>query len=191
MRFDLETVDVDKLGGGDFPPPGSYHLEVLEFCEEDPRNGACWMDSEVLAGSVKGQEGKVHREYFATTEKAQGRLLQLAVAMKITTEEELKRLKAAGESPEIDFKQLAPGRQFCGKLVLEEYKGKTRCKLNFNIWAVDDPKAKGIPLDQGRVAEFRRMLESGQAGPFGDVPDEKSPAAGEPPSLAEEAADLF
>jgi len=80
-----------------------------------------------------------------------GRIFQFAVAIGLTTEEAIKAAKQGGQALDLDFENDAPGRQFCGKLVEEEYQGKTRNKLNFNIWALDDKKAQGIPLAQDRL----------------------------------------
>ncbi len=171
MQYDLDEFDPTRLDQADRPGPGSYHFEVLEVEPEDPKTGALWADCEVLAGTTAGQEGKVHREYISNTPASVGRIMQFAVAIGLTTVDELKRLKAAGQSPEIDW-DAAVGRQFCGRLEAEEYprgSGKVRNKLNFNIWSVDSPKAKGIPLHRHQLAEFRQMNNGDD--PFGAPAD--------------------
>jgi len=177
MRLELENVDPEKVGGGDFPEPGVYHFEILEFMESDPRNSATWFDAEVLSGTTRGQEGKIHREYVNWRTA-----VELAVALKLTTKEELSRHKAAGTDPEIDFQQLAVGRQFVGELQAEEYEGKKRNKLSFRVWAVDSPKSKGVPLSQGKLAEFEQLLAGNSAAddPFGNPAgsDQGQPASG-------------
>jgi len=43
MRCDTSSiVDPDKLGGPDFPSPGSYHFEIEEVVEEDPQSGCMY-----------------------------------------------------------------------------------------------------------------------------------------------------
>lgn len=155
MRTDLSNVDPDRLDGPDFPEPGSYHFEVIEIVEEDPRSGCMVAECKVLAGDKPDQEGKTHREYFSLSAKAMVKVIQFAVAIGLTSEEQLRAAKAAGQSPDLPFETEGPGRQFCGKLTAEEYQGKTRNKLNFNIWGLDDKRAKGIPLakDQLRKPE--------------------------------------
>ena len=151
MRCDTSSVDPDKLGGPDFPAPGSYHFEIEEVVEEDPQSGCMYAVCRILAGDPAEQEGKTHREYFSLTEKAMGRIFQFAMAIGLTTEEAIKAAKQGGQALDLDFESDGPGRQFCGKLVEEEYQGKTRNKLNFNIWSLDDKKAKGIPLAQDKL----------------------------------------
>ena len=154
MRCDTSSVDPDKLGGLDFPSPGSYHFEIEEVVEEDPQSGSMYAVCRILAGDQPGQEGKTHREYFSLTEKAMGRIFQFAVAISLTTEDAIKAAKQGGQSLDLDFENDAPGRQFCGKIVEEEHpkgSGKLKNKLNFNIWALDHKKAKGIPLAHDKL----------------------------------------
>jgi len=151
MRCDTSSVDPDKLGGPDYPAPGSYHFEIEEVVEEDPQSGCMYAVCKVLAGDPAEQEGKIHREYFSLTEKAMGRIFQFAMAIGLTTEEAIKAAKQGGQALNLDFENDGPGRQFCGKLIEEEYQGKTRNKLNFNIWSLDDKKAKGIPLAHDKL----------------------------------------
>jgi len=179
MRVPLDSVDPSKLSGPDVPVPGVYHFEVLNVEEEDPKTGCMYVDCEVLAGEPKDQAGKVHREYFSLKPTALGRVAQLAVVLGFTTEAEIKQQQAAGETPDWPFATKGIGRQFCGQLVAETYEGKTRNRLNFNIWAVDSPKAKGIPLNEGKLAECRRLIAMQDGnGAGGDDPFGKPAAAG-------------
>jgi len=185
-EYDLDGFDPNKLDGPDRPEPGEYLFEVIEVQPEDPKSGALWADCEVCSGTTPGQEGKIHREYFALSPTALGRLMQFAVALGMTSAEELKRLKDTEKQWSTDWSP-AIGRLFCGKLVPEEYQGKTRNKLNFNIWAIDSPKAKGIPLNEAKLAEFRRRLamDRGTDNPFGEpgggVATDEGPAADKQP----------
>jgi len=179
MRVPLDSVDPSKLSGPDVPVPGVYHFEVLNVEEEDPKTGCMYVDCEVLAGEPKDQAGKVHREYFSLKPTALGRVAQLAVVLGFTTEAEIKQQQAAGETPDWPFATKGIGRQFCGQLVAETYEGKTRNKLNFAIWVVDSPKAKGIPLNEAKLAECRRLIAMQDGnGAGGDDPFGKPPAAG-------------
>lgn len=170
MQVPLDNVDPEKLGGLNLPEPGEYHFEVLHVDEEDPKTSCMIVDCEVLAGKPAGQQGKVHREYFSLTPASMGKVVQFAVALGMISEQEVARAKAAGETPSLDFAVNGIGRQFCGRLTAETYEGKTRNKLNFHIWAVDSPKAKGIPIDKAKLAELKRQLASeatGRDDPFG------------------------
>ena len=181
MRVPLDSVDASKLSGFDTVAAGVYLFEVLNAEEEDPKTGKMYVDCEVCSGEPAGEEGKVHREYFALTPGALGRVAQFAVALGFTTEQEIKRQQTAGETPDWPFATKGIGRLFCGRLVMEEYpakSGKWSPKLNFNIWAVDSPKAKGIPLNQAKLAEFRRLVAMQDGNGAGDDPFGKPPAAG-------------
>lgn len=186
MEIDVTKVDTSKMDGSDFAGPGSYHFEVLEFMENDPRNGATWFDSEVIAGTVKGAEGKTHREYLNGAT-----LPQFLVATKLLSKQDIDRHQAAGTSPDIDLEGLAIGRQFCGTLEPETYEGKTRVKLSFRMWAVDSSRAKGIPLNKAKLAEFETLLADADQ-PF-DRPEQADNGNGEtqPPAGDDIAGDLF
>lgn len=163
------TVDGDNpFGRGDSPTKGKYHFCVVNCTESDPKaSDKLVVDFEVLAGTVDGMEGRVHREFFATSEKAMGRILRLACALKMTTQEEIKRKQELGEDLDLDFEADAEGRQCCGEIIDDEYQGKTRQKLAFNgIWAVDAPDAKDIPKNKGLLDDW---LHGGNSE-SGDVP---------------------
>lgn len=194
MEIDLTKVDVNKIGGSDWPEPGTYHFEVLEFMENDPRyNDGSWFDAEVLSGTVKDQEGKTHREFLNSRTA-----IEIAVALKLTTKEEIARYQAAGRNLEVDFDQ-AVGRQFVGGLQPETYEGKTRNKLSFRVWAVDSSQAKGVPLNAGKLKEFEALLAGGNVDPFADPTEASGPATGPaggnggaaPPAAGDLADDLF
>jgi len=177
MRMNMENVDPDKMEGPDFPAPGSYHFEIVEIDEEDGQSGCMVATCRILAGepadkNAGDQTGKKHKEFFPLTPKAMGRIAQFGVALGLTTEELLREAKAVGRDPEVPFAEHGPGRQFCGKLVAETYNDKTRNKLNFAIWAVDDKRAKGIPLDTAALKKPELPPASEEAdATFGDMAD--------------------
>lgn len=127
---------------------------------------------EVLAGDPPKQEGKTWLEFFARSADAAKRALLFACALKLTTAEELKRMKEARQTPRIDF-SLAVGRQFFCELQEEEYEGKKNVKAGFRLWSLDNPKAKGIPVNQGalRQAPVSPMPADLPPNPSGDVSD--------------------
>jgi len=162
MAHDFDFDDIpESFEGFDKVVAGNYHFEVSGIDESGGKNGSMWVDCEVLAGSTPNQEGKSHREYFtwpaanqdpkakAATAK---RVLQFAIAVGLTTEEELKALKAAGKRPAIDF-NLAVGRQFVGKLTEDKYEGKVNYKLGYDFWPIGHPSAAGIPLNAAKIAK--------------------------------------
>lgn len=151
MRVAMDYVDPSKMDGFDNPEPGSYHFEVLNVEEEDSKSGCMYADCEVLSGTTPDQEGKTHREYFSLKSTAMSRIVQFAVAIGLLSKEDIERHKADGTEPDLPFATEAPGRQFCGKLEADTYEGKTRNKLNFNMWPLDSKSAKGIPLNEARL----------------------------------------
>jgi len=163
VEFSTENYDPDKMDGFDFPEVGQYHAEVSHVDEDGGKNGEMVVDFEILAGTTANQEGKSQREYFSKTAAAEKRMLQFACATGLTTVEELKAKKEKGENPVIDF-NMARGRQLCIGIEAETYEDKTRNKVGFRMWHVDSDKAKGIPLNKGKLAQ------QGDAGedPFAD-----------------------
>ena len=161
-----EKYDPEKDFNG--PAAGRYHVSVVEVDEDGGERGEMIVQYEVLAGSTEGQEGCIHRDYFSKTMKAMGRIHQLAMACKMVTPEQLKELKAKGQSPTYDFRRDAVGKQICVELTDEEYQGKTRVKCGFAIYAVDDKKVAAWPKNAG-------MLQSG--GYHVEAPKEGEKAA--------------
>lgn len=156
--------DPDKMDGFDNPSPGKCHLEITRVEEDATSKGGnpqMEVDLEVLAHTDPEQVAKSHREFFPWTAKAESKALQFAVACGLTTVDELKQKKAAGENPIIDF-NMAVGRQILGELTEETYEGKTSCKLNFNMFHVNSPKHKDVPRNQGKLNE----LGDAQDDPF-------------------------
>jgi|LSQX01.3.fsa_nt_gb hypothetical protein len=157
--------DTSKMEGFDNPEPGKYHFEVTRVDEDaiSKRSGKAQMevDMEVLAGTTPDQEAKSHREFFSWTADAEKRALQFAVAVGLTTVEELEAKKQAGVNPVIDFNQ-AVGRQFLGELREEEYEGRTSIKLGFRMWHLDSPKHRDIPRNNGKI----NQLGDVEADPF-------------------------
>lgn len=157
LSIPLDDVNPEKLSGGDRPEAGNYHVLIVGADHYGGRNNEMLVDYEVLAGTTPGQEGKVHRDYYSKSEKAVGRILQLAVALGMTTVEELQRLKDAGKEPDLDFEKDGVGRQCCVAVENDEYEGKTRTKVNFGIWHVDDSRAATIPKHAAQLATFRKQ----------------------------------
>lgn len=170
-EFDQDSYDPETLDAYDSPAVGGYHFEVSRVEENSVSSGKgsaqMEVDIDVLAGTVADQEGKSHREYFTKSEAAAKRALLFAVACGLTTVEELKACKEQGRNPVIDFSK-AVGRQFKGRLEEEEYEGKKRVKLGFNMWPVDSPKAADIPVNKGKLAQ----LGDASDDPFGGAADD-------------------
>ncbi len=156
VEFPVDEYDPENLAGGNYPPPGRYHFDVTAVIGDlvsSKGNPQIRLDCEVLAGTPAGQEGKFIKDYMSLTKEARSRCLQFAVAVGLVTKEELIQAKATGIAPKIDF-DLAVGRQFCGEVVADEFQGRVTSKIQFGMWHVDDPEAKDIPKNAGKLAQL-------------------------------------
>lgn len=182
-EIDNQTLDPDNVDKSyQNPAPGRYHVQVTDLNEDDisPKGTPqMWVNMEILSGTVAGQEGRNHREYFTKNEKTGNvnKFLMFALATRITTHEELAKHKAAGTNPVIDPKH-AIGRQLCIELTAEMYEGKQTVRCNYAMFAIDSPKAKGIPLNQGML----KRASDGAADPFASGGGADPTAAGQPTS---------
>ncbi len=146
----LDDLDMDELGGFGGPCPGRYHLLVQECHEND--KGALVLKAEVIAGRPEDQVGKVHEEMlFASDSEFPRRIrLLLAVVLGLTTVDQLKVKKAAGESADIPW-HTAPGRHFCCVLSPNNHRGKVRQQMGIDIFPTSEAKAQDIPTNMKAV----------------------------------------
>lgn len=172
-KYATHDVDTSKFEGLDFPEPGSYHF-ILDHVIEENERGSFEAHLSILSGTPDGQEGKSHREYFNLKPKAIPRLIQFAVALGLTTAEEIEALKAQGDDVDIDWERaVREGRQCCGELQYgKDADGEKRkyLDLGFRIFACDDKRAKSIPLNRAALDELAKRL-TGKA-PLIDVRDD-------------------
>lgn len=177
MAFDFDSSDVpESMDGFDFPKPGEYHFQVNAATQDD--KGQLVVELEILAGNPGGQEGKTHKEWFSAPTASQApdkrqatvkRQLAFFIAVGLTTEEELLNAKKAGKRVSLD-EGLAVGRQFVGKLSEDEYNGKKRNKLGFDMWPLTSEKAAGIPLNKAMLEKNgEKPAGGGDADSFDDV----------------------
>jgi hypothetical protein len=160
----------DRVDG---PESGRYHVAISAIRENGGNRGEMIVDYEVLAGTTPGQEGRVHRDYFAVTIKAMSRIHQLAMAVGMITAEQIKTLMEANTPPSYDFEGFAVGRQIMVELTEDEYQGKKRVKCGFGIYSVND----------SRVAKWPKNIAMAKAAGF-----EVNPGKATPPSATD---DLF
>lgn len=183
MEFDLNDVDPDRIGkGGEHFPAGKFHVQVNSVQEwAGKNNDQTLVQFECLASNVPNMEGHQHNEYFAMTPRAIGRILQLAVACRLTTRDELKKQKEETGKASLNLDDLV-GRQCLVVTEDEEYEGKVRAKINYNIFDVDDPGQSSIPKNDKFLERFRKSYpatKNGQVKPKAE------------PKPAETSSDLF
>lgn len=160
-KYATHDVDTSKFEGLDFAEPGSYHF-ILDHYVEENEHGSFEAHLSILGGTPAGQEGKSHREFFNLSPKAIPRLIQFAVALGLTTAEEIEALRAQGDDVDIDWdRAVREGRQFCGVLQfkLDKDKNKTQyLELGFRFFPCNDKRAKSIPLDGKALEELTKRL---------------------------------
>lgn len=164
FEFDMDFTgdDIDRDGKGGMVAEGGCHLQCMGIVPRTENSGDMDVEFEVLAHVKPTEVGKTHHEYFrypdpTLSDDANGvrksQMRQLFYALKLTTPEELK----ANPRFKIDL-SLAVGRTCCGKIKHDHYtsksgEAKTKATLftkgNWDLWAVDSPKAAGIPLAGG------------------------------------------
>lgn len=153
-----ENYDPEKTMLG--PAAGKYHVCITKVDEDGGQNGQMLVDYEVLAGDTPGQEALIHRDYFAKSIKAMGRIHQLAMACKMISIQQINDLKSKGQSPTYDFANDALGKHLHVELTDEEYNGKIRVKCGFMIFAVDDPKVASWPKNHHMLQKAGISVEA-------------------------------
>jgi hypothetical protein len=152
----LDEVDLDQLDRFASPLPGKYHGRVVAINLNDPKIGKMVVDIEILAGVPAGQEGRIQRLYYAhegatptATAVAIKKKLKLALALVLTTKDEIIQAKERGQRLRIDF-ALALGRHLLLRVDANE-RTKTGTSVDWGLWAIDDPEAKGIPINMAAL----------------------------------------
>jgi len=158
--FAMDDVDADKpgSGGGGGLPEGGYCVGITEVVLQNER-GSTEVKCEVVAAKDQGLLGRTHTEYLKWPQPsysdignriAKEQLLAWCYAAKTTNPTEIKARQQArqGFSP-------AWLEAMVGKFVLIFVKPDSYTDANGNekhpmkvdgrVWAIDNPKGKGIP----------------------------------------------
>ena len=165
MDFDGDDFDPDRAGGGGMVDEGSFCFQIINIDPHTEKTGDMDIEMEVVSGTKPSQLGKKHHEYLKYPgpdipqkgNAARKEMMFLAFcAMKLTTPAELK----ANNNRFRGDLSMAVGRLVCGKITHVHYTkndGTPGCKAMLfpdngehkyekNLWAVDNPKAAGIPM---------------------------------------------
>jgi hypothetical protein len=114
----------------------------------------------VVSATKPAQIGREMTEEFYLTQKALGRLLELACALGLYNKQQWKADKEAGVNPDIEFGE-AIGRCFCARVRLKPGTKNPEAKfaeIGFDIWACGDEDAFHIPLDAEYVGSMPNGL---------------------------------
>lgn len=165
IEVPLDGMDTDKIGGFDKLQPGGFHFVVVAVDEEGGDKGEMIVDFEIVRGTTENQEGKVQREYFSkelNKELPRRKIFALAIASGLTTKAELEKLKAAGQSPVLDFNSIV-GKQGCFNLERNEYNGKISTRLAWDeIYHPCDKRAAHIPVSVAMLVKAGIVLPPGR-----------------------------
>ncbi|HUT88023.1 MAG TPA: hypothetical protein VMY37_00875 [Thermoguttaceae bacterium] len=159
--FTMDDVDADQVGtgGGSRLPEGGYLVAVTEVVVQDKR-GDTQVECEVMEAKDENLIGRKHREYLKWPKVhyqetgnriAKEQLLAWCYAAKTTNAEEIKARQAARQGFDPAWLERMLGYHVLVKVEHESYKDKvtgepkTSAKIEARVWAVDDPKGKGIP----------------------------------------------
>lgn len=152
MAFEAPVETGWNPDGFNGPAAGRYHAVVVKVDEDGGERGEMIVDFEVLAGSTPNQEGLKHREYFQKTIKAMSRIHTLAIALGMITPDELKRCQAEGRAPSYDF-EAQKGKHLCIGITDEEYNGKMKQKVNYEMFRIDSQKVANWPKNVGMLKQ--------------------------------------
>jgi len=198
--FAMDDVDADKpgSGGGGGLPEGGYCVGITEVVLQNER-GSTEVKCEVVAAKDQGLLGRTHTEYLKWPQPsysdignriAKEQLLAWCYAAKTTNPTEIKARQQArqGFSP-------AWLEAMVGKFVLIFVKPDSYTDANGNekhpmkvdgrVWAIDNPKGKGIPGWVDVSGQGQQQAATGQQ----QQQQTAAPPATQPPQS--EAADPF
>lgn len=158
--FTMDDVDADRpgSGGGARLPEGGYKFLVTEVTVQNDR-GSTQIECEVLDAKDAALIGRKHIEYLkwpkaeyseAGNRIAKEQLLAWCYAAKTTSPEEIKARQQARQGFNPAWLEAMVGRQLLGFVKVESYQDaagadKSSAKCEGRVWALDNPKGRGIP----------------------------------------------
>ena len=153
INVNAQHVKSEKdLGTPNRPLPGRYHVVInrVDESEQEYPNKVV-VDFEVRAGTTPNQEGRVAREFFATTSAAMDRLIKLGLCT---------GLLKPGESKDVEFSR-ALGCQLVIDVEPHSYTDKngqtveTTCVAFLGIHKPDDRSVADVPKDPQLAQLYR------------------------------------
>ena len=158
--FAMDDVDADRpgSGGGGQLPEGGYKFVVTEVVVQNER-GSTQIECEVLDAKDVALVGRKHVEYLKWPKAeysevgnriAKEQLLAWCYAAKTTSAEEIKARQQARQGFDSGWLEAMVGRQLLGYVKHDTYQDaagndKQSAKCEGRVWALDNPKGKGIP----------------------------------------------
>lgn len=158
--FSFDDVDPDRpgSGGGGQLPEGGYCVMVAEVIVQNDR-GSTQVECEVVDAKDANLIGRRHKEFLRWPKPdgsdvgnriAKEQLLAWCYACKTTSAEEIKARQQARQGFDAKWLEAMVGRRCLIFVKQETYQDaagndKTSAKADGRVWALDNPKGKGIP----------------------------------------------
>jgi len=195
--FGFDDVDPDapgSRGGRERLPEGGYLFAITDVIVQNEK-GSTQIECEVLFAKDGNLVGRKHIEYLSWPDAQHGadynrikkeQLLAWCYAAKTTSPEEIKARQQARQGFNPAWLEAMVGRQVLGFVKVDAYTGndgneKTSAKCEGRVWALDNPKGKGIPgwIDTGKTpaagngtaahtAATPAAVQTQQTAPVGD-----------------------
>jgi hypothetical protein len=158
--FAMDDIDPDKpgSGGGGQLPEGGYRVSITEVVLQNER-GSTEVKCEVVAAKDQNLIGRTHTEYLKWPKReytevgnriAKEQLLAWCYAAKTTNPAEIKARQQARQGFSSAWLEAMVGMHALVYIKHDSYTDangtdKTSSKVDGRVWAIDNPKGKGIP----------------------------------------------
>jgi hypothetical protein len=158
--FAMDDIDPDKpgSGGGGQLPEGGYCVAITEVVLQNER-GSTEVKCEVVAAKDQNLIGRTHTEYLKWPKReytevgnriAKEQLLAWCYAAKTTNPAEIKARQQARQGFSSAWLEAMVGMHALVYIKHDSYTDangtdKTSSKVDGRVWAIDNPKGKGIP----------------------------------------------
>lgn len=159
MKLDCTKYKTEDEARSSFVAPGRYHVQIQNADDSFTKYpNSVVVTFELLNGTVPGQDGKKHTEFFSTSEKALERLQCFAIAAGLVT---------PGEGREINFATDAPSKQLVIELEENQYekkdgsKGTGRRITYKGMWSVGHKDVADVPKDREMIALIAKVQAAG------------------------------
>jgi hypothetical protein len=179
--FAMDDIDPDKPGsggGGGQLPEGGYCVAITEVVLKNER-GSTEVKCEVVAAKDQALVGRPHTEYLKWPKSeysevgnriAKEQLLAWCYAAKTTSPTEIKARQQARQGFDAAWLVAMVGRYALVFIKHESYTdnagaAKTSSKVDGRVWALDNPKGKGIPGWIDATPAGQQPTEGQQAPP--------------------------
>lgn len=194
--FPMDDIDPDKpgSGGGGQLPEGGYCVAITEVVLQNER-GSTEVKYEVVAAKDANLIGRTATEYLKWPKAeysdvgnriAKEQLLAWCYAAKTTNPAEIKARQQARQGFSSAWLEAMVGRHALIYIKHDSYEDasgntKTSAKVDGRVWALDNPKGKGIPgwIDVSGQ-QPPQTPPQGQHAPMNPQPPTQSPAAADP-----------